>query len=1170
MLALLAICADGMRQLFPAGLPHTTSSFRLLAVLLTTAGLALTVLLTEYLGRRELVLEGNLAQERLRMAMASGRSAGWDFDVKSGRDVWFGDLKTIFGIAAETFSGEIQDFYRHVHADDRERVSEVIADARRAHQPYAAEFRVVWEDGTVRWLSATGKFYYSKSGEPLRMLGVAVDVTERMQAREALIKSEEKFSKAFRDSPVALTLTSLRNHRYLDVNETFERLTGWERDEVVGRTPADIHLWIGPGGGEELAHQFRANTVVRDVEVRYRSKDGSERIGLGSVELIEVEGAPCAISAIMDITDRKRAEEALRQKEAELAEAQRVAQLGSWRWDSRARRLRWSKELYELCGLDSAQPPPVGEALSRLFAAESWQRLQQVMAEAVAKGSVRDVDLELIRRDGSRRWVAARGQPVRSESGEIVAFSGTAQDITARKLIEDKLHESEEWLRLAVQGSQLGFWYWDEVRQELRWDTKTREMFGAPADGEIRLETFTDALHPDDRDRVTRIWRQALEKRLPYSIDLRAVRPDGSVRWLHGRGKGYYDAAGKPLYMVGIVLDITERRRAEDSLKKGERFSRELILRSPVAMAVTRGPDQKVELVNHKFTELFGYTIEDMPDEAHWWPLAYPDETYRAGIESQWRDRINEALSRHGVIEPMEATVRCKDGSRRHIEFHFSSLEDTSLVSFVDLTDRRRTELELRESEERFRRVVEHIGDALAVDDAAGRVIFANDRFLNLFGFRREELPTIGLADYVAPGYIAEVRDRHDRRMQGEVMATRFEYEGIRRDGTTLWVDAEVTPIKDRNGELIGTQKLLRDATDRKRTERKLRESEERFRLVANTAPVLIWMSGTDKLCTYFNKPWLEFTGRPLQAELGNGWTDGVHPEDLNECWSIYTEAFDRRLPLRMEFRLRRHDGEYRWVINNGVPRFNTDGSFAGYIGSAVDVTEQKQAREALANMGRKLIEAHEEERTWIGRELHDDISQRLALLAVELDRWNQQLPSSADAEHQFHHAQQRIAEIARDVQALSHRLHSSKLDYLGLAAAANSLCKELSDQKKVEIRFKHAGVPRVLPKEISLCLFRVLQEALQNAVKHSGMQEVNVELRGTPEEIELMVADSGVGFEEAEAMNRRGLGLISMRERMQLVDGEFTIRSKPGHGTTIRARVPLKAKAHETRAMAG
>ena len=347
-----------------------------------------------------------------------------------------------------------------------------------------------------------------------------------------------------------------------------------------------------------------------------------------------------------------------------------------------------------------------------------------------------------------------------------------------------------------------------------------------------------------------------------------------------------------------------------------------------------------------------------------------------------------------------------------------------------------------------------------------------------------------------------------------------------------------------------------------------VRESEERFRLVANTAPVMIWMAGIDRLCTYVNQPWLDFTGRPPEAELGNGWLNGVHKEDLKRCLKTYSEAFAQPQSFEMEYRVRRKDGEYRWILDIGVPRFNPDGGFAGYIGSCLDITDRKLAEEALASVGRRLIEAHEEERTWIARELHDDIAQRIALLAVELERLDQKAPGSlVDApDESLQHARQRVFELGKDIQSLSHRLHSSKLEYLGLVTAAKSFCHELSEQRNVRIEFKHSDMPAALPKEISLCLFRVLQEALQNAVKHSAEQNFTVEVHGAKDGISLTVSDSGIGFDWQDAMNRRGLGLISMRERLRLVNGELSIQSEPGRGTTVLARVPV---GHEDHSMA-
>jgi PAS domain S-box-containing protein len=345
--------------------------------------------------------------------------------------------------------------------------------------------------------------------------------------------------------------------------------------------------------------------------------------------------------------------------------------------------------------------------------------------------------------------------------------------------------------------------------------------------------------------------------------------------------------------------------------------------------------------------------------------------------------------------------------------------------------------------------------------------------------------------------------------------------------------------------------------TDLKLLTSAIREGEERFRLVANAAPVLIWMSGPDKLCNYFNQPWLEFTGRPIELELGNGWAEGVHPEDLERCLDTYTKAFDGHESFKMEYRLRRHDREYRWVLDTAVPRFNRDGSFAGYIGSCIDITERKRAEEVLASVSGRLIEAQEQERARIARELHDDIVQRLVLVNIGLEGLQlDALDVPAEAGSRIKKWRDEIAKILDDVQSLSHELHSSRLEVLGMGAAMRAFCREFSDHQKVEIDFETHDLPRSLSPTVSLCLFRVLQEAVRNSNKHSGVRRIEVRSWGTSDEIHLTVRDSGAGFEIEAARNSRGLGLISMEERLKLVNGRFSIDSHPKGGTTIHARV--------------
>ena len=517
------------------------------------------------------------------------------------------------------------------------------------------------------------------------------------------------------------------------------------------------------------------------------------------------------------------------------------------------------------------------------------------------------------------------------------------------------------------------------------------------------------------------------------------------------------------------------------------------------------------------------------------------------------------------------------------------------------------------------------------------------------------------------------------------------EFRIPREDGTVRWVIARGKFYYASSGDAARMLGMAVDITERKQAEVAVQESEQRFRLVADTAPVMIWMSGTDMLCNYRNLPWLEFTGRSLAQELGNGWAEGVHPHDMKMCLDTYITAFDGRDSFKMEYRLRRRDGTYRWVLDHGVPRFNADGSFAGYIGTCIDVTERKmteqslrelnhtlerqtalmqsreellktfvknvpagvamldksmhylqvsdrwcsdysidssdvlgrwhydllpdmpqhwkelhrrtlsgetlrgeelwerkggaiwvrwelhpwrtssgsiggmlilaeditqrkQMEDALSGMSRKLLEAQEEERARIGRELHDDINQRLALTAIELELLRD---DPSDIRNRLEELRLQTIELSRDVQGLSHELHSSKLRYLGVVAAVKGWCVEFAERQKIDIQFS-SDVSSAVPLEVGFCLLRVLQEALSNAAKHGGAKRIDVQLAEQSGEVHMMVSDSGAGFNVETAQQGQGLGLTSMQERVRLVHGVIVIDSRPPVGTIVHVRIPL------------
>jgi PAS domain S-box-containing protein len=474
----------------------------------------------------------------------------------------------------------------------------------------------------------------------------------------------------------------------------------------------------------------------------------------------------------------------------------------------------------------------------------------------------------------------------------------------------------------------------------------------------------------------------------------------------------------------------------------------------------------------------------------------------------------------------------------------------------LDITERKLADEVLRRSEERFR-LAALAGRMFACEwDAATDVAVRSADFAQVLGI---EQPMETNSQQMLGRIHRDDRERVKAAFAAltpENPQFKISYRMQHHDDAIIWVEGTSRAQFDEQGRMQRIVGMVADVTERHQAEAALRESEERFRLVANTAPVMIWMTGLDKKPTYFNQLWLDFTGLS-EKDLINGLGGIVHPDDYQQGLDAYCRGFDQRQPIRKECRLRRRDGEYRWMLDIGVPRFHRDGSFAGYIGSCVDVTDHKLAEEALSGMTRKLVQAQEQERARIARELHDDVNQRLALLAVELQQVGDD-PSLVRS--RVPELRQQVTDISNDIQAVAHDLHSSNLEYLGVAAAMKSWCKEFAERQNMEIDFRH-DVRNILPREAGVCLFRVLQEALHNAAKHSGVKRIKVELYEKSDEIHFIVSDTGRGFDVEAVKQGHGLGLTSMQERVRLVNGTIGIESRPMRGTTIHVRVPIDSK---------
>ena len=394
---------------------------------------------------------------------------------------------------------------------------------------------------------------------------------------------------------------------------------------------------------------------------------------------------------------------------------------------------------------------------------------------------------------------------------------------------------------------------------------------------------------------------------------------------------------------------------------------------------------------------------------------------------------------------------------------------------------------------------------------------------------------------------------------------TNGEWRVVWPDGSVHWISGRWQLFTNESGEPSRMIGVNGDVTERKLAEEALRESEQRLRLATQVGRMYAyeWDVKTNSVVRSSEHVKILGLKEPLNSQLHH-FVDKIHPDDRPKFLAAIAALTPQNPTAEVTYRALASDGTSVWLKSNGRGFFNAEGEILRVIGMVADVTDVKRAEESLAGMTRKLIEAQEQERARIGRELHDDINQRLALLSVEL---GQLQDDPSDLCGRVQGLQNAIAEISDNVQTLSHELHSSKLEYLGVVAGINSWCKEFGKRQRMEIEFS-SNVLSVVPREIGLTLLRVLQEAVHNAIKHSGVRKVSVQLREDSHEIDLVVRDAGKGFEAEAALQADGLGLTSMRERVRLVYGTIEIDSRPMAGTTIHVRVPLRSEDTSQRAV--
>jgi PAS domain S-box-containing protein len=626
-----------------------------------------------------------------------------------------------------------------------------------------------------------------------------------------------------------------------------------------------------------------------------------------------------------------------------------------------------------------------------------------------------------------------------------------------------------------------------------------------------------------------------------------------------------------------IARDVTERRRTEDMLREREERLRSLFNHQIVGMAVT-SPEKRWLEVNDTWCQMMGYSREELAG-LDWATLTHPEDL-PADLEQFGRilsgksDRYQlekRFIRKDGTVLYAEVSVGCvrrPDGSPEYI-----------VGLAANISERKRAEELLRESEERFRTIFENAGLGMALVDWQGYPVKCNPALQKMLGFTENELSNMVFTEFTHPDDVDLDWRLYSELVTGKRDKYEIEKRYIKKDGQVMWGQLTVSQVKNKDGTpakyMVG---MVEDITERKRAEEQLRRSEERYRSLIEATSEKVWTAQAGPGAVEVAS-WREFTGQTAE-EARDNWLAAVHPDDREQTKTAWLNFLKKGGVYDEQYRLRRRDGEYRWLSVRGVPVRERDGRIREWIGTFKDITERKRterelraahdrltkelaertrAEAEIVRLSERLIKAQEEERTRIAGELHDHLSQQIAGLGIALSNIKRQIPEHRrEGRNQAERAYDRLLALGEGIRQLSHELHPAIIEHSGLVPALESYCTEFESRTNVSVTVQAEGQFDDLSANTRLGVYRIAQEALHNIWKHSGVKEAGIYLAHAGERVQMRVSDRGAGFDPAQPSKEVGLGLISMRERARLLGGTFTVESSAGRGTTITVDIPV------------
>ncbi len=791
---------------------------------------------------------------------------------------------------------------------------------------------------------------------------------------------------------------------------------------------------------------------------------------------------------------------------------------------------------------------------------EDRDRVRAVITDASRTGF--DLVYRIVRPDGSLRWIRDRGFPVKNEAGEVYRLAGVAEDVTERQQAEEHLRQVIDTIPTTV---------WTVLPDGKVEFINQRYLEYTGLSLEEALAEPTSRIHPDDLPGVMEKWSADKAAGRPSESEMRLRRADGESRWFLVRTVPLRDGRGNIVKWYGTSTDIEDRKRAEEALRRSEKELRAVIDNIPVIAWTTR-PDGPGDYTNRSWKE---YTGQDAEEAARWgWTSRLHPEDVEKHL-AKW----HEAVASGGLFES-EARYRRTDGVYRWFLARGVPLRDAQgnierwYGILVDIEDRKRAQEALHKSE-RVLREAEQLGHTGSWEhDLLTGEIFNTSENIRLF-FGDDRSKGARFEDYIEaihPDDRAYVQERH-AKLLADGGPRDIEYRVVWPDGSVHVIFGRATVVRDESGRAVRVYGTNVDATERKRAEAAVREHEQLLKFVLETIPISVVVvdpAGDIVLANAATRRvWageITVSGAERRAGVKGFWHRSGKQVSPDE-WASAVAVSEGREVVNDLIDIEAFDGRRKTIENSAAPIRNSDGAIIGAVVVNHEVTDRVRAEKALResaqhlqDLSRRLLAVQEEERRHLSRELHDRLGETLTALSINLSMLKESVQGDPHAIARVEDSAALLKSTAAAIDNIVGELRPPMLDDLGLAAALDWYGKQFAARSGIAVSVQADEPSARLAPDRGIALFRIAQEALSNVAKHAQAKRVLITLRRAEPDFVMSISDDGIGLPSAGercARRIRGLGLVTMRERAQAVDGAFTIESLPQGGTRLTVRVP-------------